>query len=144
MATSSESSPLEQSALTDSEGGAKACTAVAASTPNHQPVKPANAAADPKLSALLVKINTMKKGDVTAAPATKTHAADGTCGDGFVPLEPKSYVTAGLSESDVEGLIFKLLLGRGDTAGRAIADHIRLPFMLVDETLQRLKNDQLL
>ncbi|MCB9872871.1 MAG: AAA family ATPase [Planctomycetaceae bacterium] len=59
-------------------------------------------------------------------------------------MEPKSYVAAGLSESDVEALIFKLLLGRGDTAGRLIADHIRLPFVLVNETLQRLKNEQLL
>ncbi|MCB9925239.1 MAG: AAA family ATPase [Planctomycetaceae bacterium] len=53
-------------------------------------------------------------------------------------------MSAGLSESDVEGLIFKLLLGRGDTAGRLIADQIRLPFVLVSETLQRLKNEQLL
>lgn len=145
MATSSETSLLGRLAQSGAEGDAEAWDAVAASTPNEQPANSANTAADPKLSALLAKINTIKKSDVAAAPSMMPGAVvDESCGDGFVPLEPKSYVAAGLSESDVEGLIFKLLLGRGDTAGRAIADHIRLPFVLVDETLQRLKNEQLL
>lgn len=142
MATKSKSSLLERLAHSGEEGDAEAWDAVAASTPNEQTT---NTTADPKLSALLAKINTIKSSEVVAKRTMMVNAAlDETCGDGFVPLEPNSYVAAGLSESDVEGLIFKLLLGRGDTAGRAIADHIRLPFVLVDETLQRLKNDQLL
>lgn len=108
-------------------------------------VKPSSRAADPKLSALMAKISSIKKNDVAESPTKPIALA--TCetnDEGFVPLEPASYVSAGLSESDVEGLIFKLLLGRGDTPGRTIADHIRLPFVLVNETLQRLKNEQLL
>ncbi|MDA1054269.1 MAG: AAA family ATPase [Planctomycetota bacterium] len=145
MATGPDSSLLERLAQSGAEGDAEAWDAVAASTPNEPPAKSTNAGTDPKFSALLAKIGTIKKSDVGAA-STKTSSAvaEESFGDGFVPLEPKSYVAAGLSESDVEALIFKLLLGRGDTAGRTIADHIRLPFVLVDETLQRLKNEQLL
>ena len=49
----------------------------------------------------------------------------------------------GLSESEVEALVLKLLLSRGDLVGRDIADHIRLPFVLIDELLRQLKRDQL-
>jgi hypothetical protein len=143
MATSSESSLLERLAQSGAEGDADAWDAVAASTPREPTAKSASGGNDPKLSALLAKVSTIKKCNVVPTAKNVVHAAD-SCGDGFVPIEPKTYLAAGLSESDVEALIFKLLLGRGDTAGRTIADHIRLPFVLVDETLQRLKNEQLL
>lgn len=143
MATSSESSLLERLAQSGAEGDADAWDAVAASTPHDKPPRLASGGADSKLSELLAKVGTIKKSSLMAAAAKVSNSAE-SCGDGFVPLEPKSFLAAGLSESDVEGLIFKLLLGRGDTAGRTIADHIRLPFVLVDETLQRLKNEQLL
>jgi hypothetical protein len=124
---------------------AQAHDPTATPAPTQQPSPAANTAANPKLSALLAKIGKINKSDVASAHPRLVNAVENeTCGNGFVPLEPKSYAAAGLSESDVEGLIFKLLLGRGDTAGRTIADHIRLPFVLVDETVQRLKNDQLL
>ena len=42
-----------------------------------------------------------------------------------------------------KSLILKLLLSRGDLVGRDIAEHIRLPFVLVDELLRQLKSDQL-
>ncbi len=145
MATTSESSLLERLAEGGADGDAEAWEAVAASVPNEQPTKPASAGTDPKLSALLAKISTIKKSDVAASPGKQaSEDAEEPIGDGFMPLAPKSYGSAGLSESDVEGLVFKLLLGRGDTAGRMIADHIRLPFVLINETLQRLKNEQLL
>ncbi|MEX0818269.1 MAG: AAA family ATPase [Pirellulaceae bacterium] len=119
-------------------------------TPVDRPAQPASRGADPKLSALLAKISTIKQNEgqqnegVAVSGKSASTTPDASLGDGFVPLAPKSYRAAGLSESDVEDLIFKLLLGRGDSAGRTIADHIRLPFVLVDETLQRLKNEQLL
>ncbi len=145
MATSSEGSLRERLAQHGAARDDEPADAVAPSTTHDPPAKPANSGVDPKLSALLARIVTIKKSDIVAvAPMAPSAVADESYGDGFVPLEPKSYVDAGLSESDVEGLIFKLLLGRGDTAGRTIAEHIRLPFMLVDETVQRLKNDQLL
>ncbi|MBI3840078.1 MAG: AAA family ATPase [Planctomycetia bacterium] len=50
---------------------------------------------------------------------------------------------AQLTTSSVEALILKLLLSRGDCIGRQIADHIKLPFRLVDELLREMKSDQL-
>lgn len=65
-------------------------------------------------------------------------------GSGFVPVEPASLDAAGLTESTVESLVLKFLLARGDASGRAIADQLKLPFVLLDELLRRMKFDQLL
>ena len=67
MATSSESTLLERLAETGAEGDAEAGDALAVLPPNEPPAKPAanqpaSNAANPKLSALLAKINTIKKG----------------------------------------------------------------------------------
>ena len=43
---------------------------------------------------------------------------------------------AGLTETQVESLILKFLLARGDGTGREIADQVKLPFILVDEMLR--------
>ena len=43
----------------------------------------------------------------------------------------------------VESLVLKFLLARGDATGREIADQIKLPFILVNELLRAMKNDQL-
>jgi hypothetical protein len=61
----------------------------------------------------------------------------------FIPLEPASFQEAGLTESEVEALILKYLFNRGDASGRQIADQVRLPFLLVDNLLQRIKQDRL-
>ena len=37
----------------------------------------------------------------------------------------------------------KYLLSRGDAQGRHVADHLKLPFALVDQQLRRLKQEQL-
>ena len=63
--------------------------------------------------------------------------------DPFVPCEPESFAEAGLSDTEVEMLIMKYLLSRGDSSGRDIADHIKLPFVLVSQLLSELKNQQL-
>ena len=63
--------------------------------------------------------------------------------DRFVPVEPKSFRDACLTDSEVEALALKYLLARGDAAGRDIADQIKLPFVLVDELLRQLKDCQL-
>jgi len=62
---------------------------------------------------------------------------------GFVPIEPDSFHAAGLTDSEVESLILKFLLARGDAMGREIADQVKLPFVLVDRLLGELKNCQL-
>jgi hypothetical protein len=63
--------------------------------------------------------------------------------DGFIPLEPRSLREAGLTDSEVEALLVKYLLSRGDASGRDLADQVKLPFVLVDELLRQLKRDQL-
>ena len=50
---------------------------------------------------------------------------------------------AGLNDSLVESLALKHLLARGDSTGREVADQLKLPFILIDELLRGLKNDQL-
>lgn len=61
----------------------------------------------------------------------------------FVPQEPQTLRDTGLTESEIEGLILKYLLAKGDAPGRGVADQVRLPFMLVDSLLRRLKNEQI-
>jgi DNA-binding PadR family transcriptional regulator len=61
----------------------------------------------------------------------------------YIPPEPKSYREAGLTESQVEELILKSLLARGDVEGRQIADQVKLPFGILEELLRRLKQEQL-
>ncbi len=62
----------------------------------------------------------------------------------FLPKEPASFEAAKITEAEVESLILKYLLNRGDASGRDIADQTKLPFLLVDELIRSLKNDQLL
>ena len=62
----------------------------------------------------------------------------------FLPVEPESFRDAGLTDTLVESLVLKYLLVRGDSSGREIADQVKLPFILIDELLRALKNDQLL
>ena len=61
----------------------------------------------------------------------------------FFPVEPTSFREAKLTESEVEELVLKFLLSRGDASGRDIADQVKLPFVLLDELLRQLKFDQL-
>jgi hypothetical protein len=61
----------------------------------------------------------------------------------IIPAEPKSLEHAGLSESIVEEIVARLLLSRGEMTGRGIADHLKLPFRLVEPVLSRLKMQQL-
>ncbi|MBP86924.1 MAG: AAA family ATPase [Planctomycetaceae bacterium] len=48
-----------------------------------------------------------------------------------------------MNESEVEALILKLQLARGEIAGRSAAECLRLPFGLVNTLLTRMKDDQL-
>ncbi len=58
------------------------------------------------------------------------------------PIEPESLASGGLTDSEVEDLILKLLSSRSEATGRFIADSVRLPFRLVSPLLQSLKQDQ--
>jgi hypothetical protein len=63
--------------------------------------------------------------------------------DVFVPTEPDSFAAAGLSDSEVEALILKFLMARGDAAGRDVAEQIKLPFGPVAQLLSEIKHSQL-
>ncbi len=63
--------------------------------------------------------------------------------DAFVPIEPDSFRAAGLTDSEVEALIVKFLLARGDAVGRDIAEQVKLPFLPVAQLLSEMKYGQL-
>ena len=100
---------------------------------------------DEKLDKLLQRINSLADEDGSEAGASEeAEAAPAPLHEsGFVPTEPESFQQAALTESEVEALILKYLVARGDASGRDIADQVKLPFVLVDELLRRMKNEQL-
>jgi len=77
----------------------------------------------------------------TPTPAVASQRAPG---DEYIPQEPTTVRDAGLTDSEVEALILKYLLSRGDCTGRDAADQIKLPFILIEPLLRQLKYDQLL
>lgn len=129
---------------------------LAATEPEHESVP---SQPDPKLSALLDRIKKLtgqeQAADAAPPPAAPTPAAtpdvappatagtDDDASNSFVPVEPNSLMEAQLTESEVESLALKYLLARGDVTGRDVADQLKLPFVLIDELLRRMKNDQL-
>ena len=62
----------------------------------------------------------------------------------FFPEEPRTLSDAELTESEVEALILKYLLARGEESGQGVAEQIRIPFTMISELLRRLKHDQLI
>jgi len=62
----------------------------------------------------------------------------------FYPVEPRSLLEARLTETEVESLVLKYLLSRGDASGRSIAEQVKLPMALVEPLLANMKRDQLL
>ena len=146
MSTSSDDNLLARLA---GHGGAGAdadpWSALAATEPDHD----TSAAKDQQLEALLERIHRMAGEAETEKPAAETAASEPPRAEPadddnpFLPIEPESFRAAGLTDSEVEALILKFLLARGDASGRDIAEQIRLPFVLVDELLRQLKTDQL-
>ncbi len=65
-------------------------------------------------------------------------------GSSWFPTEPDSLVRAGLSDSEVEGLVLKCLNNQAETTGRRISEHICLPFRVVESLLASLKTDRLI
>lgn len=58
---------------------------------------------------------------------------------GFFPDEPQTREQTGLSATEIESLILKVLLNCGLATGREISQHIRLPFSIVKDELLTLK-----
>ena len=64
--------------------------------------------------------------------------------DVFTPEQPTCLAETGLTESELEALILKLVLLRGSLSGRNISDRIKLPFLLVEQILWQMTKDRLL
>jgi DNA replication protein DnaC len=138
-------------------GGNDTWTALAAKTPVHDPPEAKTPAQDEKLQQLLQRIGQLtgpsdpRKTAPPSPAAPKPPAgapaaieAGHTAVDDFLPIEPPTIRDAGLTDSEVESLLLKFLLARGDLTGREMADQVRIPFVLIDVLLRQLKQDQLL
>jgi predicted ATPase with chaperone activity len=63
--------------------------------------------------------------------------------ESFHPTEPASFEEAGLGEEYVEQLICKHLIVFGTSKGRTIAEHVCLPFRLIEPMLAMLRTNQI-
>ncbi len=90
---------------------------------------------------LLARLNELCS--LSDRPLSESNSAESEAKDPFLPPEPSSLREAGLTESEVEALILKFLLARGDATGREIAEQVKLPFVLIDQLLRQMKLDQL-
>lgn len=61
----------------------------------------------------------------------------------FVPSEPRSIAETGLTAEEIEKLVLKLLNARGAVSGRQIANHLCLPYLLVDQVVKQLRSEML-
>ncbi len=120
------------------------------------------------LDMLLARINAMTGSDVAEDPApagspqplpvekvsmeeinalrSNSHLVDAhdELEDIFIPRRPTSFEQAKISETRVEELVLKFLLARGDSSGRTIAEQTRLPYILIEKFLARIKMEQLI
>lgn len=116
---------------------------VAAREPSHEGSDPDK---DARLADMIGRIKELTGRAKTGAEpsgATTPPPAPAGSREEFLPTEPSSFRQADLSESQVEALVLKFLLARGDETGRVIADQIKLPFVLMDGLLRSMKGDQL-
>jgi len=124
-------------------------TSLAATGPDEDVEQDQPTDTDAQLTSMIERLNQMaveraaKRANGSPPPAEgETPEADHLKND-FVPIEPESLAAADLTESEVEALVLKHLLARGNASGRDIADQVKLPFGLVETLLWDMKNDQL-
>ncbi len=130
-----------------SDTGADSWAAVAATAPDHDSAKSAAVAQaerdrQEKLDQLLGRIAKLTGQQSDLGQSANSAAQVGPDSE-FYPQEPSSLPDAKVTESEVESLILKFLLARGDATGRDIADQVKLPFVLIEELLRQMKFDQL-
>ena len=109
---------------------------------------------DHTLDGMLARLNllaTEKPDSTPVSPSPAFKAAPSAAGsqepdhlaNDFVPVEPSSFYEAGLTDSEVEGLLLKYLQSRGSATGRNMADQVRLPFAMIDSLLHDMKEARL-
>ena len=156
MSIASDDNLLQRLASSDEDAlRSVGITAVDAGPPTESSTR------DAKVASLLQKLNNLAAGRQTPSEqghssttppsshsgSTKSSASDhseNADAKEFLPHEPRSLRDTGLTESEIESIIYKYLLAKGDASGRGIADQLKLPFMLVEELFRRLKNEQML
>ena len=122
--------------------GAGQRTAKVESALPKQPPREQATAAEQSLDAALQRVQELAE-SVVRAPLTTSRRATTPDGE-FTPIEPRSLLAAQVTESEVESLVLKFLLSRGDASGRGIAEQVKLPMALVEPLLVVMKRDQLL
>jgi hypothetical protein len=96
---------------------------------------------DPVLESLVHRINRLvldDRGSQTSPPLELPGRDRPLLNDVFVPQKPMPLQETSLTESDLEGLVLKLLLARGNLTGRDIAGHLKLPFILLEKSLREI------
>lgn len=108
-----------------------------------QCVAPVETESDSTLAAALERIKRLTADEAGAQNGEDRQSGPEERSLGFTPIEPASFQDAGLNDSAVEALILKFLLARGDATGRDVAEQVKLPFVLVQELLREMKDQQL-
>ncbi len=106
------------------------------------PAPPASQPSRAEVNAFIQEQTPRARNEKPAPP--QPEAAEAPQGDRFLPRCPRSFQEAKLSESKVEELILKFLLARGDASGRKIAEQIKLPYILIEKFLNKLKLEQVI
>ncbi|HEX4142016.1 MAG TPA: AAA family ATPase [Pirellulales bacterium] len=77
----------------------------------------------------------MKKISAAPAPADPSQP--------FFPRPPRTLAEMRIAEALIESLVLKYLLSQAAATGRTIAEHVCLPFGIIEKLLTRLKAEQL-
>jgi predicted ATPase with chaperone activity len=138
-----EASPPNQSSTSAPQDAAPQDAAPQTTEPGRPTATSADE--DTTLDGLLSRIGRLTEGKSTDAKSEPTaQQSQGPLPkDDYLPLQKNSLAEMDLSESSVEELVTKYLLNRGDATGRAIANQVRLPFIILDTMLRRMKEDQI-
>src|SRR4029079_3235722 len=82
-----------------------------------------------------------RQSEASAEPTAPTGAK--TASGEWMPIEPETLPVAGLTDGEVEALILKTLNGRAEATGRALSDHLKLAFRVIDPLMHSMKQDRL-
>jgi hypothetical protein len=143
MSTNMREDLLNRIAETTSDEGSNYWSQIAATAPSSgedegAPVIPEGSDGDATLKLLIDRVRKLADGEEESDdPGQQMIAGE------FCPSEPGSFDQARLTETEVEALLLKYLLACGEASGRGMADQTKLPFRLLDELLQQMKQDQL-
>lgn len=120
------------------EGGVVSLSPATGSADRQAPPAPAPAPA-PADEAPAAQESAVPTAPVAQEPAVADHQES----EAWYPPEPDSFRSAGLTNTEVENLILKFLTAQAEASGRDLADHVKLPFRLIDPLMQSMKDDQL-